>query len=102
MLASERTLAAWWRTVIAALAASVGLVKLFGSVREQWLVRTAATMPILLALLILFVAARRYSSTARRIETESVDRVPRAELWIGTVLLTLLAVAVAALTWELV
>lgn len=102
MLASERTLAAWWRTALAALAVAVGLAKLFGEVERLLLVRAAATLPVLLALLILFVAARRYGSVARGIEAESVERVPRAELWIGTGLLTLLAAAACAIVWGLV
>lgn len=99
MLASERTLAAWWRTAIAALAAAVGLVKLVGGTAAAWEVRAAATLAILLALLVLFIGARRYSRTAARIESECVERVPRAELWVGTGLLTLLALAAAALVW---
>lgn len=101
MLASERTLAAWWRTVIASLAAAVALVKLYDEVRPAWLVRTAATLPVLLAVLILFMAARRYRRTARRIESECVDRVPRGELWIGTTLLGLLCVAAGWAVWVL-
>ena len=99
MLASERTLAAWWRTVIAALGAAIVLIKLYDHVRPIWIVRAAATLPILLALLILFLAARRYASTARRIENEWVERVPRAELWIGSALLLLLSAAATVLVW---
>lgn len=99
MLASERTLAAWWRTAIAALAAAAALVKLYGDVRPIWPVQAAAGAAILLALLVLFTAARRYSTTARGVENESVERVPRAELWIGTFLLALISLAVAAAVW---
>jgi putative membrane protein len=77
MLASERTLAAWWRTALASLAVAVGLAKLFPDVERLLLVRVAASLPILLALLVLFIAARRYDSIARGIENQSVDRVPR-------------------------
>ncbi len=102
MLASERTLAAWWRTALASLAAAVGLSKLFEEVNQILLFRLAATIPVLLALLVLFVAVRRYGSIARGIESQSVDRVPRAQLWIGTGLLTLLAAAAAGIVWGLV
>lgn len=101
LLASERTLAAWWRTALAALAAAVALSKLFDEVAGPVLIRAAATLPILLALLILFVAARRYSTTARSIESESVERVPRTELWVGTGLLGLLAAAALGIVWGL-
>jgi putative membrane protein len=101
LLASERTLAAWWRTALAALAVAVGLSRLFEEVDRILLVRAAATLPILLALLVLFIAVRRYARIARGIETNSVDRVPRAELWIGTGLLTLLSAAAAAIVWGL-
>ena len=99
MLASERTLAAWWRTAIAALAAAVGLVKLVGGNEAAPEIRLGATLAILLALLVLFIGARRYQHTAARIESECVERVPRLELWIGTGLLTLLAIAAAVLVW---
>lgn len=102
LLASERTLAAWWRTALAALAAAVGLVKLFEEVERVVLVRLAGTLPVLLAVLILFVAFRRYQATARAIESESVDRVPRGELWIGTGLLALLAAAGGGIVWGLI
>jgi putative membrane protein len=94
LLASERTLAAWWRTAIAA-----ALVQLYGEVQPDWLVRAAASAAIALALLVLFVGARRYATTARRVESAFVDRVPRAEIWIGTGLLSLLAVAAAVIVW---
>ena len=99
MLASERTLAAWWRTVIASLAAAIALVKIYEEVRPAWLVRVAATAPVMLALVILFVAARRYTTTAKRIENECVERVPRAELWVGTGLLFALCIAAGWAVW---
>jgi putative membrane protein len=102
LLASERTLAAWWRTALASLAAAVALAKLFPNVEQLRLIRIAASLPILLALLVLFVAVRRYHSIARGIESDSVDRVPRAELWIGTGLLTALAAAAAGLVWGII
>lgn len=99
MLASERTLAAWWRTALAALAAAVGFAKIAGDIGPPWLPRLAAMLPILLAGLVLFVAARRYVQTARRVEAECVERVPTVELWLGTGLLAALAVAVTVLVW---
>ncbi|PAX09253.1 DUF202 domain-containing protein [Sphingomonas lenta] len=101
MLASERTLAAWWRTVIASLAAAIALVKIYEEVEPAWAVRAAATVPVALALVILFVAARRYTRTAKRIESECVERVPRAELWVGTALLFLLCLAAGWAVWTL-
>jgi len=99
MLAGERTLAAWWRTAIAALAAAVGLVKVMAGFEPTWIPRAAATAAVLLASLILFVAARRYVRTARRVEAECVERVPQTELWVGTGLLAVISVAVSALVW---
>jgi putative membrane protein len=102
MLASERTLAAWWRTALASLAAAIGLFKLFPEAERLLLVRIAASLPILLALLVLLVACRRYSSIARGIEAKSVERVPRAELWIGTGFLAILAAAAGSLVWGII
>lgn len=99
MLANERTLAAWWRTVMTALAAAVGLARLFGDAGPEWLVRGGASLLVLLAVVMLFVAVRRYQTTAARIESECVERVPRVELWIGSLLLVIVAAIVTAVVW---
>lgn len=52
-----------------------------------------------IALLVLFVGARRYAATARRVENEFVERVPRAEIWVGTGLLVVLAIAAGVIVW---
>jgi putative membrane protein len=99
MLAGERTLSAWWRTAIASLAAAVGLFKILNGSEPAWIPRAAATLPVLLSILILVFAARRYVRTARRVEAECVERVPQNELWIGSGLLAILSVAVGAVIW---
>ena len=76
-------------------------MKIYEEVQPAWLVRTAASMPVLLALVILFMAARRYTATAKRIESECVERVPRLELWIGTALLFMLCLAAGWAVWVL-
>lgn len=100
MLANERTLAAWWRTAMTALAGSAGLAQLFGDFGIPWLIRGGASLLVALAIVILGVAFRRYQATASRVESDGVSRVPRSQLWIGTGLLALVAVVVAAAIWH--
>ena len=99
-LANERTLAAWWRTAMAAFALSLGFAKLFGGVEPAWLVPTGATLLVLLGGLILWTATRTYERTAKRIETEHVVVVSRRTLWVGTLLLGLIAALVASVVWR--
>jgi putative membrane protein len=99
MLAAERTLSAWWRTAMAALAAAVGFVRLFGDAEPQWLVRGGAACLIALALLILAIAFRRYYRTAQRINNEQVHSVSTSALVTGTGLLVLAAAVAGAVTW---
>lgn len=95
MLSNERTLAAWWRTSLAALAAAVAFARLFGG-EPGWLIKGGATALVLLALLMLWMAFRRYRRTARRLHAhESVDEVTSWTLAAGTSLL-LVAAGVAA------
>lgn len=101
MLAAERTLSAWWRTAMAALAVAVGFVRLFGDVQPQWLIRGGATLLILLALLIIAVAFRRYRRTADRIDNQEVRSLSRPALATGTSLLVLAAMIAGAVTWLL-
>lgn len=100
-LANERTLAAWWRTVMASLALALGFAKLFGDVQPVWLVRGGATLLVLLGAVILWTALRTYQRTSSRIETENASTVSRRTLWVGTFLLGLVAMTIAAVVWML-
>ena len=99
ILANERTLGAWWRTAMSALALGLGFAKLFGGMEPAWLVRTGATLLVLLGAIMLFVAQRTYERTARRIETEHVVAVSRGTVRLGTALLAAVAAIVAAAVW---
>jgi putative membrane protein len=98
-LANERTLAAWWRTAMAGFALALGFAKLFGDVQPAWLVRTGASLLILLGAVILWTALRTYERSAKRIEAEHVVEISRRTLWIGTALLATVAGIIAAAVW---
>ena len=98
-LANERTLAAWWRTAMSALALGLALAKLFGDVRPAWLVRTGATLLVLLGVIILWTALRTFQRTARNIKPAHVSLVSQRTLWSGTVLLAVFAGVIVAAVW---
>ncbi len=98
-LANERTLAAWWRTVMAALVLGLGFAKLFRDVQPAWLVRSGATLLVLLGVIILCTAARTFQRTARNIKPAHVSLVSQRTLWSGTVLLAVVAGIIAAVVW---
>lgn len=101
ILAAERTLSAWWRTAMAALAGAVGFVRLFGDVQPQWLIRGGASVLVLLALLILAIAFRRYRQTARKIDNQEVRSLSTPSLAAGTGLLVLAAAVAGGVIWFL-
>ena len=101
MLANERTLAAWWRTAMAAVAAAIAFVKLYEGVEPQALIKGGASFLLVLALLVLWVAQRRYRRTARRIEAGELDRMSSGALTLGTGLLVLTAAAAGVAVWLL-
>ncbi|WP_230532742.1 YidH family protein [Microvirga roseola] len=101
MLAAERTLSAWWRTAMAALAGAVGFVRLFGDVQPQWLIRGGATLLIGLAVLIVGIAFRRYRKTSKKINNLEVRSLSLPALAAGTGLLVIAAAVAAAVTWLL-
>lgn len=99
MLANERTLAAWWRTAMGAIAAAVAFARLFGDVGPDWLVRSGATVLVAFGVMILVLSHRRYLETARRIDPENVDRLSRLWLNTGMVLLVIVALVAGAAVW---
>jgi putative membrane protein len=101
MLANERTLAAWWRTAMAGAAGALAFAKLFGDVEPAYVVRGAATLLVAFALLVLWVAYRRYRGVSRRVDAEDVDRTSNLALRGGTALLGLAAVGAGVAVWLL-
>lgn len=100
LLANERTLAAWWRTAMTAHAAAVAFAKLLGDIHPPWLVPAGATCLVLLAFAVLASAFARYRETARKMESDDVDRIPRWSLWSGTLLLALAGLAALFAVWS--
>ncbi|WP_349368231.1 DUF202 domain-containing protein [Salinarimonas sp.] len=98
-LANERTLAAWWRTAMAAIAAAVVFPRLFSEIEPDWLIRAGATVLAFVALLMLGVGWRRYSVTTRRIGANHVGPFSRLPLAIGTLLLAAVALLAGGLAW---
>jgi putative membrane protein len=99
MLSNERTLAAWWRTAIAAVAGGVAFTRLYGDVGPQWLIRSGASALVALGLLILVVSMWRYRRTAARIDPGDIERVPKTGLLVGGLLLAASIMAAGAAIW---
>ncbi|WP_052341119.1 DUF202 domain-containing protein [Salinarimonas rosea] len=98
-LANDRTLAAWWRTAMAAIAAAIVFPRLFSDIEPDWLLRAGASGLALLALVVLALGFRRYRATAARIAPDHVARLSRVSLLLGTALLAGVALLSGALAW---
>jgi putative membrane protein len=98
-LANERTLAAWWRTAMAAIAAAVVFPRLFADLQPDWLIRLGSNALAVVALLMLAVGWRRYRATLRRIGANHVEPFSRLPLAAGSLVLAGVAVLAGALAW---
>jgi putative membrane protein len=96
LLASERTFAGWVRTSIGFIALGVGLHALFAKVHPAWVPRAIATLFLLLAGVIVWLATRRAAAVMRRLNPHVVVSAQKMNLQ-----LIASAVSVGALTLAL-
>ena len=74
VMAVERTFAGWIRTAFGAIAIGLGFKALFGAVEPWWVARAIASVFILLAVALAFVAAHRARKALERMSGHAVDR----------------------------
>ena len=77
VLANERTFSAWLRTGMSALAVGIGAAELLRDTEERAVALVFGIILIALGGLLPVIGARRYISTARRIDDEEAGPTPR-------------------------
>lgn len=102
LLASERTFAGWVRTALGCLAIGIGFHALFGKIQPAWAPKVIATWFLLLAVAIVWLAARRAAAVLRRLNAHVIVSARKMNLELIASAISLSAVAVAAALWLLV
>jgi putative membrane protein len=95
MLAKERTFSAWMRTGMAAVAAGLGITRLFGDVEPAWIIPVIGSILVVVGAVILAGAFVRYKSLLAELNEEGVRGFP---VWaVGIVTASLIVAAALSL-----
>ena len=101
LLAGERTFAGWTRTSLGCIAVGVGFHALFFKLQPAWVPRAIASLFLLLAAVIVWLAARRAAAVVRRLRPHVVVSARRVNLTLIAGAISLGAAALAVAVWVL-
>ncbi|MEM7490611.1 MAG: DUF202 domain-containing protein [Pseudomonadota bacterium] len=99
VLAMERTFAAWARTGGAALSVAIGMRVIFNEADPVWLPKVVATVFVVAALIVFYVAWRQVAKSQDRLSGHSVGTSKRSRYDISTGGLSLGAVIAGGVVW---
>ena len=101
LLAGERTFAGWARTSLGCIAVGVGVHAWFFKLQPAWVPRAIASLFLLLAAVIVWLAARRAAAVVRRLRPHVVVSARRVNLTLIAGAISLGAAALAVAVWVL-
>ena len=101
LLAGERTFAGWTRTSLGCIAVGVGFHALFFKLQPAWVPRAIASLFLLLAAVIIWLAARRAAAVVARLRPHVVVSAKRMNLTLIASAVSLGAAALAVAVWVL-
>ena len=101
ILASERTFAAWLRTALGCMALGIGSHALFNQMQPDWVPRLIATLFLLLAAAIAWLAVRRAAAVMRRLSPHVVASARKVNLELIASAISLCAAALSLAIWLL-
>ena len=99
ILANERTFAGWMRTGMASLAIGIGLQAVFGAAEPTWLAKTAATIFVLIAIIIFWVAWRNACKMISRLDAHVAEPVSQTHFKTIAAILSFGAAVSGAVLW---
>ncbi|WP_170460795.1 YidH family protein [Ruegeria arenilitoris] len=99
ILANERTFAGWMRTGMACVAIALGLKAVFSAVEPEWLAKAAATLFVLISLLIYWGAWMNARRVYSRLEAHSAQPASRFHLQLVVGSLSLGSIACCLVLW---
>jgi putative membrane protein len=101
ILSNERTFAGWLRTSLGAIAIGLAFRELFRTMEPTWLPRAIATAFLMLAVLILWLAARRAASVTSRLSPHVLASARPMNLHLISLAVSLLSGLLIAAIWLL-
>lgn len=83
ILANERTFAGWMRTGLASAGIGLGFQAIFRAVEPTWLAKLGASIFILIAVIVFYLAYRKACDLAQRMEAHNAE--PMSHIAYGTI-----------------
>ena len=101
-LANERTFAGWARTAMAAIGIGLAFNALFNAMEPAWAPKAIASVFILLAIFLIYMAERRACAVSARLDTHSVKDMSTMNIRLIALAIGLGAACLIAGIWVLV
>lgn len=101
LLANERTFSGWARTAMAAIGIGLGFNALFKTLEPVWIPKAIATLFILLAIFIIFMAERRARSLCSRLDAHKIKDLDGVNLKVMAIAIGTGAAALVTALWVL-
>lgn len=99
LLASERTFSSWMGTGLGSLGLAVGMQAVFGAMEPTWVAKSAATIFVLIAVMLFVSALRNAQETLKRLNSSSAEPVSSNNLSIIAYSLTVGALGACIVLW---
>tara|TARA_B100000949_G_scaffold92369_1_gene82509 strand:+ start:174 stop:536 length:363 start_codon:yes stop_codon:yes gene_type:complete len=99
ILANERTFAGWIRTGVASAALGLGFQAIFRAVEPTWVAKLGATVFILIAITVFYLAYRKSCQLARRMDAHTAEPLSHIEFGTITLLFSAGTLALGVLLW---
>ena len=99
VLASERTFASWVRTGMGSIGVALGFSALLSSFEPAWIVRSIATVFVLVGAAVIAFSYRRARALSTRVESHRVGELPLSRMGWLTGVLVAASLALAVVLW---
>ncbi len=99
LLASERTFSSWMGTGLGSLGLAVGMQAVFGAMEPTWVAKSAATIFVLIAVMLFVSALRNAQETLKRLNSSSAEPISSNNLSIIAYSLTVGALGACIVLW---
>lgn len=99
ILANERTFAGWMRTGLASAGIGLGFQAIFRAVEPTWLAKLGASLFILIAVAVFYLAYRKACNLVRRVEAHNAEPVGHIAYRTITLLFIFGSLSLGALLW---
>lgn len=101
VLANERTFASWMGTGLGAVAIAIGLKAVFGATDPTWVAKLVASMFLVVAIIIYWMAQRQATKTLERISEHDAESLPSKSFTKLAWAMTIATLATGGVLWSL-